>query len=211
MYIPAVFREDDAERLRAFMRESSFALLVSNNAGQLIATHLPLLLDIARGERGSLLGHMARANPQWRSFRDGAEVLAVFQGPHAYISPSWYETGPAVPTWNYAAVHAYGTPRLIEGEDELHSLLESTVAIYEGGFERPWRLADQPERYIAGMMQAIVGFEISITRLEGKLKLSQNRSEADRAGVVAGLRRSATPAEPDIAALMEADLKARPH
>jgi transcriptional regulator len=207
MYIPTAFREDDQERLAAFIRAYSFGIVVSNHADRLIASHLPFLLDGSRGPQGTLVGHMARGNPQWRSFADGSEVLVMFQGPHAYISPSWYETRLSVPTWNYVAVHAYGTPRLVESREELRGILKATVASYEADFERPWDLEQLPDDYVTGMMEAIVGFEISISRLEGKFKLNQNRSEVDRSGVVAGLQSRGTPIALDVAALMAQGLQ----
>ncbi len=203
MYIPDAFREADQTTLHQVIRDHSFATLVSHSAGALFASHLPLLLDAARGDRGTLRGHMARANPQWRDFNDGAEVLAIFHGPHAYISPSWYETHPAVPTWNYVAVHAYGIPRMIEDRAELLELLKASVQLYESGFEKPWQL-DVPEKFLEKMMDMIVGFEIPISRLEGKLKLNQNRPAADRGSVIRELNRSSDPVAIAIAELMAA-------
>lgn len=203
MYIPEAFRETDHTVLRHLMRQNSFATLITHRAGELCASHLPLILDPARGERGTLRGHMARANPQWRDFKPEAEALAIFQGPHTYISPSWYETHPSVPTWNYVAVHAYGVPRLIEDRAELRKLLQASVELYEGGFEKPWAF-ELPEDFVQKMMNMIVGFEIPIGRLEGKFKLNQNRSAADRRAVIRVLERSADPLARAIAELMAA-------
>lgn len=186
MYIPGDFREDDAGRLEALMAAASFALVVTtDDAGLPFASHLPLLHEPAADGRGRLLGHMARANPQWRHFEAGASALAVFWGPHAYVSPSWYQTHPAVPTWNYATVHAYGRPALLAPE-ATRALLARLVETYEAGSETPWRF-ELPEKYEAMMLRGIVGFEIQIERIEGKFKLSQNRGAADRGHVAARL------------------------
>lgn len=184
MYVPKHFAEADEARLSAFMQRHSFALLTtSDEAGLPFASHLPLLWE---PEKRRLLGHMAKANPQWRHFANGREALVVFWGPHAYVSPSWYETHPSVPTWNYATVHAYGRPQLIEGREEAAALLRRLVEIYESGFEQPWRM-ELPEKYENAMIGAIQPFAIHVTRLEGKLKMSQNRDAKDRANVVAAL------------------------
>ena len=201
MYVPPAFREDDIAKLHALMRQHSFATLVTHEEAGPFASHLPLLIGGSNGPCGTLRGHMARANPQWRHFRDSGEVLAIFTGPHAYVSPSWYETELSVPTWNYAAVHAHGTPRLIEDLDAVLALLRETVAVYEGGFETPWPFA-LPEEFTRRLIQGIVAFEIEITRLEGKLKLNQNRPESDRTGVIAALSRSGRPDDLAVAALM---------
>ncbi|HTY55958.1 MAG TPA: FMN-binding negative transcriptional regulator [Candidatus Binataceae bacterium] len=202
MYIPDAFRESDPARLHQVIRDYSFATLITHSES-LVASHVPILLDPARGEHGTLRGHMARANPQWRDFKDDAEVMAIFHGPHTYISPSWYPTHPAVPTWNYVAVHAYGVPRLIEERAALRRLLDDLVRMYESGFEHPWQF-DLPQRFTETMIDMIVGFEIPITRLEGKFKLNQNRSAADRRGVIEVLQQSSDPVAREISALMAA-------
>jgi transcriptional regulator len=189
MYIPPAFREDDLAVLHALMRDYSFAILVTQQGGAPVATHLPLLLDRERGPYGTLIGHMSRANAQWTSFSGAQEALVIFQGPHAYITPSWYEPGVNVPTWNYAAVHAYGVPRIIEEYAELVKQLERLIQTYESGFAQPWKI-DYPEETLRGKVKGIVGFEIEITRLEGKLKMSQNRSETDQDRVAAELKTS---------------------
>jgi transcriptional regulator len=178
MYTPHHFREDELARLHTVMREYAFAALVSQVEGALFATHLPVLLDTEHGEYGSILGHVARANPQWRTL-ESQETLIIFQGPHAYVSPSWYETELNVPTWNYVAVHAYGRARLIEAPDELDALVRRLVHVYESGQPEPWA-PDLPEEFLQARLAAIVGFELEITRLEGKFKLGQNRPEQDR-------------------------------
>jgi transcriptional regulator len=209
MYIPEPFRETRSEALYAFIRQHSFGILSSHQDGALIASHLPFLLDERRGPNGALLGHMARANSQWQGFREDKEVLVIFPGPHAYISPSWYEAPLSVPTWNYAVVHAYGLPQRIETPSALLELLAATVRTYEDGFDQPWELGQLPEDFVSKLLRAIVGFEIRLTRLEGKFKLNQNRAAADRAGVVNGLRQHGGSLDVQVATLMEAQLGAR--
>ena len=203
MYLPRHFAESDRARLHALMREHEFATLVTVVEGKPFATHLPLLLDPDRGEHGVLLGHMARANPQWRGFDGTAEALAIFAGPHAYVSPRLYATHPSVPTWNYAAVHAYGAPRLLE-EEAARGLLARTVARYEGTGDGAWSMDGLPEDYVAGMLRGLVAFEIEIARIEGKFKLSQNRPEEDRRRVAAALGKGDDPPGRGVAALMRA-------
>src|SRR5215470_5910371 len=185
MYIPKAFREDDIDTLHAFMREYSFATLVTQHHGEIVVSHLPFLFDAQRGSYGTLMAHMARANSQWRTFAETQEALVIFQGPHTYISPSWYEDDLAasVPTWNYAVVHAYGTPRLIEDEVTLYSLLQALVEKHESQFEKPWTFKPL-DVHMQNRLRAIVGFEMPITRLEGKFKMSQNRSANDQGRVV---------------------------
>jgi transcriptional regulator len=174
MYIPASFQMSDPSELHAFMREQSFALLVTQGKAGMVASHLPLLLNADAGPHGMLFGHMARANPQWRDVE--GEALAIFTGPHVYVSPTWYESPGTVPTWNYVAVHAYGELRLVEDRDGLHDILSRSVAVYEGGMPEPWSFnASDPD--IDKMLKSIVGFRIEISRLEGKAKLNQNHSE----------------------------------
>jgi len=189
MYIPKAFREDDINTLHKLMREYSFATLITQHEGVPFATHLPFILDAQRGPNGTLLAHMARANPQWHHFASAQDVLVIFQGPHAYISPSWYEVELSVPTWNYAVVHAYGLPRLIEDQVKLYNLLKSLIHTHEAHFEKPWPF-NLPDDYLQKMMHGIVGFEIEIARLEGKFKLSQNRTEVERENVIAALQES---------------------
>ncbi len=202
MYIPAAFRETRPEMLQALMRQNSFATVVSHGAEGMVASHLPFLLDPERGPQGTLLGHMARANPQWQDFRDEAEVMVIFTGPHAYVSPSWYQAELSVPTWNYAAVHAYGIPTLVEESAALYGILAAMVRTYEAPLDKPWTLPP-PDDFLSRMMKAIIGFEIRITRLEGKLKLNQNRSSADQESVVAALRHYGDPLGIEVAELMK--------
>src|SRR5579871_2781194 len=174
MYLPAHFREDDIAVLHDFIRNHSFGILVTQHEGAPFATHLPFLFDAARGPHGTLIAHMALGNPQWRTFSEQREALAIFSGPHAYVTPSWYEVELSVPTWNYAIVHAYGTLELLQ-TDELREQLNELVRVNEAGFEQPWpnRL---PDDYREKMMRGVVGFSMRITRLEGKFKMSQNRN-----------------------------------
>jgi transcriptional regulator len=182
MYTPASFRVTDSDKLTRLMQNHSFATLVSNGPDGPLATHLPILYHPDVGPYGTLVSHMARANPHWQLFQSGEETLAIFQGPHSYVSPSWYADTPAVPTWNYAAVHAYGTPQIIDDHERVVQLLDETVDRYESRFDQPWTLAAS-DAYRDQLIQAIVAFEVPIARLEGKFKLGQNRSEADRCGV----------------------------
>jgi len=202
MYLPEHFAEKDEARIAAVVRANSFATLVTIDGTQPFASHVPLVLQPASGPRGSLIGHVARANPQWRHFSNGAEVLAIFSGPHAYISPSWYQTPLMVPTWNYVAVHIYGIPRIVEDAAAFEEILRLTVQEYESGRPAPWRDALPPE-HKAAMMKAIVGFEIEIGRVEAKFKLSQNRKPEDIAGAVAALSQSENQTERELAALMK--------
>jgi transcriptional regulator len=183
MYIPSSFRIDAPDVIYDFIDDYSFATLVSVCGGIPFATHLPLLLD---RERRALLGHVARANPHADVFGAGSESLAIFNGPHAYISPSWYATAPAVPTWNYAAVHVYG-PLEPLSEIRTRELVDLTVDKYESKRPIPWP-NDLPQDFREKMLAAIVGFEMPIGRVEGKFKLGQNRSEADQARMYSQLK-----------------------
>jgi len=202
MYTPPSFQIRDRTTLFALMEEFSFATLISGHEGSLTATHLPLLVKDEDG--GKILGHVARANDQWRMFDGETEALAIFQGPHAYVSPSWYATHPSVPTWNYVVVHAYGMPAIIDDFDAVVALLRETVKKYEAGFAKPWPM-DLPEDYLAKMVKAIVAFEIPVTRIEGKAKLSQNRSGEDIERVIEALDRSAAADERSLAKMMRDD------
>jgi transcriptional regulator len=188
MYLPRHFTEADPAVLHRLMGRYGFALLVTTVDGEPFASHLPLLVEPGGGEFGSLLGHMARPNPQWRGFSHDAPALAVFSGPHAYVSPSWYASEPAVPTWNYAAVHAHGRPRVVDDHDAALAILERLVAVHEKGRPAPWSLDRVPAEFRDTQLRGIVAFEMPIDRLEGKFKLGQNRPAADRQGAAAGLR-----------------------
>jgi transcriptional regulator len=186
VYLPPVFTEARPAMLAAHIEQHNFGLLVSGGMEGLVASHIPFVVD-RDGEQLRLLGHLARPNPQVEDLARGGEVLAIFSGPHAYISPRWYASGPSVPTWNYVDVHAYGSVRLIEDSDWLRGLLRRLSERHEAGSPAPWRMQDLPETYLAGMLKGIVGFDIAVTRLEGKYKLSQNRPAADRPRVIAAL------------------------
>lgn len=186
MYTPSHFVWEDRDEIARFMARHSFALLIDAAEGVPAATHLPLLYDAGRGPLGTLVGHMAKANPQWQRFKAGPEVLTLFWGPHAYVSPSWYASTPNVPTWNYVTVHAYGRPRLLPDPADAKRILQRLVETYESGLPSPWKM-DLPERYEAGMINGIMAFEIELTRIEGKAKLSQNRKPEDQQGALAGL------------------------
>lgn len=191
MYAAKSFREDRLSVLQDFIAGHPFAVVVSQSPQGLQASHAPLVLDRAQGPNGVLRGHFARANSHWQSLA-GAEVLSIFQGPHAYITPSWYaskkEHGRVVPTWDYLAVHAYGSARVFDDAKELRALLVALTDQQEASRPAPWKVSDAPNEYIDDAMRAIVGFEVALTRIEGIWKMSQNRPAADQAGVVEGLR-----------------------
>ena len=198
IHIPEHFAEHDIARLHALVRAHNFATLVSAHQGEIQVSHLPFLLDAG----GKLLrAHMARANRQWRTFSPEREVVVIFHGPHHYVSPAWYASHPSVPTWNYAVVHAQGRPRLIEDRERLAALLRELVTRHEAASPEPWKM-DLPPDYQDKMLSAIVGFEIEITRLDGKLKLSQNRPETDRPLVIEALERLGSDDARGVAALM---------
>ena len=191
VYLPPAFTEARPEVLVAHIVRHDFALLVSHGPAGLVASHIPFLAERRTAASGAeelhLEGHLARANPQVAELAGGGEVLAVFSGPHAYVSPGWYASGPAVPTWNYVDVHAYGVLRLVEDHEWLRRFLQKLSARHEAGRAAPWRMEDQPAAYIAGMVKGIIGLDIAVTRLEGKYKLSQNRPPADRPRIAAAL------------------------
>ena len=192
MYTPAQFRQDDISTLHAAIRAAGLGTLVTFGADGLAATPVPMLLDPEPAPYGTLLGHLARANPQWREAAPEVEALTMFLGPDAYITPSWYatkaETGEVVPTWNYVAVQARGPVSFFTEPEALLDVVRRLTERHEAGRPDPWAVADAPAAFIAAQLRGIVGFRLRITRLEGKWKMSQNRNAADRAGVVAGLR-----------------------
>ena len=191
VYQPAYHREDDLTKQHALILACPLGLLITNGHGGLTANPVPFRLHPSLSKLGTLRAHLARANPQWRDAESLREVLVVFQDTDAYITPSWYETkresGKVVPTWNYATVHAYGAVRVIEDREWLRQLVDDLTSTHEAGRVAPWAVADAPAEYIDQMMLAIVGIEINISRIEGKWKVSQNRSAEDQAGIVAGL------------------------
>ena len=194
MYTPRSFAIDDLHEMHQQILGTRLAMVVTHGEQGLQASHLPLLFSPDQGANGTLYGHFARANPQWKELQNGAEALVIFAGADAYISPGFYpskaEHGKVVPTWNYVAVHAYGTADVFTDADRLLSLVSGLTDRHEAGRAQPWTVADAPADYIDGMLKAIVGFALPIQRLEGKRKLSQNRSAADIAGVREGLAAS---------------------
>lgn len=195
MYIPNHFREEDTGKLQQAIRDYGFGLLVVADDSGIEANHVPFYLSCADDSSpGMLQCHLARSNPVWQRLQDGARLLAVFQGPDAYISPSWYETkaetGRVVPTWNYLAIHAQGRARIIEDPVWLKQHLQRLTDQHEAGMTNPWSVDDAPTDYTDRLMKAIVGVEITIETLTGKLKASQNQPDKNRAGVKAGLEAS---------------------
>jgi len=191
MYLPKLYRETDEAKINQFIRQNSFAALISCDQQLPIATHLPL--ELVEGENGEryLHGHMARANKHWQTFNSANEVLAIFSGPHAYVSARWYNQV-NVPTWNYMVAHVYGKPRLVTEHDELYAMLKQLVDRYEASAvtDKPYKLETLPQDYVEKEMRGIVGFEIKINRIEAKFKLSQNRRQPDYDNVIAELRKS---------------------
>ena len=197
MYAPAHFDESRTAVLHDFVEQHPLAVVVAATENGVQANHVPLILEPGDGSFGTLKGHIARANSMWKDVSSGSEALAIFQGPSQYISPNWYpskrEHGRVVPTWNYAVVHARGSITWNHDKVWLRALVETLTDRHERGHAAPWHVSDAPEEYIQQMLSAIVGFEIAITNMTGKWKFSQNRSAAERAGVVAAL--SALPDE----------------
>jgi transcriptional regulator len=208
MYTPASFVENDLSVLHSCIEENSFATLVTTNSGGPVVSHLPLLLDRDAGPNGTLIGHMAKGNSQWREITDSA-ALAVFHGPHAYISPGWFKEQNVVPTWNYVAVHVTGKVKLVEEPSELLDIIRRYVEVYEASMPEPWQLDSAEPEFIEKLLDAIVGFTIEIDSLEGKWKLNQNHSEERRQKVVDGLKTLPGEGSTKIAALIQATLSAR--
>ncbi len=188
MYLPEIFRETDFDEIATLVERHSLASLVTLQAGEIVADHIPFLLD---AEGKTLRAHVARANPLWRAFDPSVDALAIFSGVDHYVTPSWYatkrETGKVVPTWNYEVVHVYGRLRAIDDAEWTRALLRDLTARHEAGRSKPWAVEDAPADFIDAQLTAIVGIEIAVSRIEAKRKLSQNRNAADRAGVIAGL------------------------
>jgi transcriptional regulator len=198
LYVPPLFRVDDPAKLADFIARNAFGTLISSGEGGMQVSHIPFLPEVGADGKLRLLGHVARANGQWRGLEGAREVMAIFHGPHAYISPTWYESHPAVPTWNYAVVHAHGKVRALD-EAGLRGLIGRLSETYEAGRPKPWRIDDQPDGFVDGLVKAIVGFELEVERLEGKFKLSQNRPGNDARRVVEALEQAG---ETALAALM---------
>ncbi len=203
MYRPKQFDMPDVAEMQDLIADHGFAVLVSAAGAEgMMATHLPLYLADRAGN-GVLWGHVTKANDHWRAFDGKTRAMAVFQGPHGYISPDWYDTAKSVPTWNYLAVHAYGRPRVMDDPAKIVARLSSLSDQYEAGRETPWRMAALPDDFVAAQLKGIVAFEMPIQRLEGKRKMSQNRQPEDVAGAVRGLRASDRPEDAVLAELTE--------
>ena len=212
MYVPKSFEEPDIGVLHALIRSHPLGAWVASADGALVVNHIPFLVHSADGPFGKLIGHVARANPIWKSVGE-SESVAIFQGPQAYITPSWYPTkeatGKAVPTWNYAVVHAHGVPRVIDDRTWLMNHVTELSDLHESGRPSPWRVTDAPADYIDTMLKAIVGIEIPITTLVGKWKASQNRPLEDKLGTIAGLHERADDESGKMAALVRQHVNAK--
>ena len=202
MYRPRHFDIDDVQVLHRFMRDQSFALLVTTEDGAPFASHIPLLLDRDTGDQGRLLGHVAKANNQWQAFDGKTEAMAVFWGPHAYISPNWYVSEKMVPTWNYVTVHAYGKPKVISDPAGVADIIKRLTDTYESDATGNWSMDSLPKDFVEKQLKGIVAFEMPIERLEGKFKLSQNRQPKDREGAIKGLRQTGNAEAEEVARLM---------
>lgn len=204
MYLPSAFREERVAVLHELIRQRPLATLVTLGSNGLTANHIPMMIALEPAPFGTLVGHVARGNSLWRDAEPS--VLAIFTGPEHYISPSWYaskqEDGKVVPTWNYVAVHAHGTLHIHEEREWLLGLVTKLTETHEAQFERPWKVADAPADYVDGLLKGIVGFEIRIERLEGKWKMGQNRSDADREGAAESLQQMKTPSAAEVGELM---------
>ncbi|MCA9004699.1 MAG: FMN-binding negative transcriptional regulator [Planctomycetaceae bacterium] len=205
MYVPSSFAETDLNTLHRFIEQHSFATLVTKAEDHSTASHLPLLLDRSTGEFGQLIGHLAKANPQADQLLNGS-LLAIFHGPHAYISPTWYESDRTVPTWNYQAVHVYGSCTIESDPAQLKQILDQYVAFYEAAQPVPWSIPDSDIDFVDSLLPAIVGFRIQIERIEGKFKLNQNHSAERQQKVIDALLRQTGENERAIAARMQANL-----
>jgi transcriptional regulator len=208
MYTPGYFRVEDTANMHAMMRARPFAILVTHGNEGLTATHLPTILKVDDAcPLGRIECHVARPNPQWKIFTPDMDALMIFQGPEAYIRPGWYpskaEHGKVVPTWNYAAVHAYGRLQTVEDKDWLLSHVSELSDQQEAEYEAPWSTTDAPANFLDMLSRGIVGLKFSIRRIEGKLKMSQNRGAADREGVVQGLEQRASGEDAVIASLID--------
>jgi transcriptional regulator len=200
MYLPKLFAVEDVPRIQDFMEEFNFAAVVTQREGELTGSHIPFLLDRSVAPYGTLRAHISIRNPQLKDFQSGARALVIFQGPHTYISPSWYVNPENVPTWNYTVVHAYGVPK-IGNKQSMTALLKDLTARHEGSFEKPWDF-DPNAAWVERLLNDIVAFEIRIERLEGKFKLNQNRKPEDREAVIETLSASKDPAERAVAEIM---------
>jgi len=214
MYAPPAFQADSIPVLHAAIRQIGLAAIVTPGVDGLGASHVPVLLDPEPAPYGTLRGHIARANPQWRDTAPGTQALALFLGPGAYVSPGWYptkrETGKVVPTWNYVAIHAHGPITFFDDRDRLLALVTRLTEQHEAGRPEPWAVDEAPADFIDAMLRGIVGFELPITRLEGAWKMSQNRTAEDRAGVARGLAEDGNPAKAAVAELVASPPNVKP-
>jgi transcriptional regulator len=210
-YSPPIFQEADTARLHALVHDFPLATWVVQHQGELLVNHIPMLLDAQRGPHGTLVGHVARANPVWRALAEGAASVAVFTGPQAYVSPNWYPSkhadGKAVPTWNYAVVHAHGVPHAFEDPTRVLDIVTRLTQQHEAGQALPWQVSDAPADYIDNLLKVIVGIEIPVQRWASKWKVSQNRPSSDQQGVAAGLAGQATESAAQMAALVQQRIK----
>jgi transcriptional regulator len=197
MYLPKLFAVEDVPRLQDFMEEFNFATVVTQRNGELTASHIPFILDRTVEPYGVLRAHIAIRNPQIKDLQSGSQALVIFQGPHTYVSPSWYVNPENVPTWNYTVVHAYGVPK-IGNKAAMVALLKDLVAKHEGAFERPWDF-DSNAAWVQKLLNEIVAFEIKIEKLQGKFKLNQNRAPEDREAVIETLSASEDPGQRAVA------------
>ena len=206
MYTPESFKIVDETEIDAFLQKHDFATVVSSTAGGLLATHVPVVVR-REGHRVVIAGHVARANSHWEAMTGLVDAIVIFQGPHHYVSPTWYAESPAVPTWNYAAVHAHGRPKARQDREFVEDILAELVARYESNRAAPWRIEDLPAAYHDRLVSAIVGFEMQAVKVEAKFKLGQNRSFEDRAGTIAGLEREGSAEATMLAGFMRSHLQ----
>ncbi len=211
-YLPSHFEVTERATLQALVHAHPLGTWVVQHEGELLVNHVPFLLDPERGEHGTLVAHVARANPVWRALASGAPSVVVFMGAQAYVSPNWYPSkhahGKAVPTWNYATVHAHGVPTTFDDPARVLEVVTRLTQRHEAAQAQPWQVSDAPPQYVQGLLKAIVGIEIPVQRWIGKFKLSQNRPLADRLGVVAGLTGQGNAEDLSMAALMQSESQA---